>query len=697
MLKNKYKLGVSLLTVGAIAAAGALYASGTFTKGSPPPVQSQTKAATAFNAGAVKEGTNRGGESKLQTDSKLTYESPEVPTDQPNANAIGIMWDQHGGEAEGTHATSEGEQVHSGPAVEMRTFDGRGWTNWTGLGGNDDRKDDSGATHSAILLTKAAQKAQYRFTLAAGESGRSAEVSNVRLTALDGTKGPDPTKPSLAARIFGKAAVARPAGPRVFSRAEWGSPEATSSPRWEPEYRPLTRVIVHHTAAAVNPSNSAAAVRAIWDYHANTNGWGDIGYNYLVDLNGNIFQGRYYDQTYAQQTNQEVVAGHALSNNYGTTGIATLGNFTDQGVSNAMVHSVGHMAGYKAMTHNFNPGAGSNLVGHRDVGQTNCPGNNMYANLPTVRAVASSFYGTYSRLYQFDYSYQGQGVGGAPGGTASLSAGQTTPAYLDLKNEGTHTWQSTGPNPVRLATNNPRDRGSGFYDPGSWIAPSRTAVFSEKVTTAGDGSKTVAPASTIAPGETGRFSFQFRGPDATGTFVEYFQPLVEGYAWFEREAGVNWTLNATGAPAPPPNLNGKTPFYRLYSPRTNDHFYTTSSTERSAALNGGYTSEGVGAYVYSVVATGRAPLYRLYNPRSGKHFYTANADERAAVISGGFGDEGIAGYIHPAQETGSAPLYRLYNPRANKHFYTLNTAERDAVVAGGYTYEGPAGFAFTSQ
>lgn len=699
MVKQKKQL-VGLLSTGVLLAAGAFFVQHELAETAPASVASQTKAASEFSQGVIKEGVNTGSAAApdspatLKTDSKLTYESPEVTTDQPNANAVGIMWDQQGGEAEGAHTTSEGDQNHAGPAVEMRTFDGKNWTAWTGLGSSDDRKDNTGATHSAILLTEKAAKAQYRFSLAAGESGQSAQVSNIRLTALDGTKGPDPTKPSLAAKVFGQKAVARPAGPRVFSRAEWGCPEPDSSPGFPPEYRPLGRVIVHHTAAAVSPSSSAAAIRSIWQYHTYTNGWGDIGYNYLVDLNGNTFQGRYYNQAYAQSVNQEVVGAHAFGNNYGTIGIATLGNFTDQGVSSAMVNSVGQIAGYKAMTHNFNPGDGANLVGHRDVGQTNCPGNNMYANLSTVRAVASNSYVSYSRLSQFDFSYQGQGVGGTPGGAATLSAGQTAPAYLDLKNEGTHGWQSTGPNPVKLGTNRPRDRASGFYNPGNWLSPSRTVIFNEKVTIAGDGTKTVAPASLIAPGEIARFNFQFRGPDATGTFDEHFQPVVEGYTWFEREVGVFWKLTASGAPAPPPNPAGKTPFYRLYGPGSGDHFYTTSNAERSSAIAGGYIAEGVSSYVYSAASADRTPLYRFFNPRSGKHFYTASTSERTAVLNAGFVDEGIGAYVHATQVSGSTPLYRLFNPRQNKHFYTINTAERDAVVNSGYSYEGPAGYVF---
>src|SRR5690606_30287063 len=111
-------------------------------------------------------------------------------------------------------------------------------------------------------------------------------------------------------------------------------------------------------------------LRAIWHYHANSLGWGDIGYNYLVDHGGNIFQGRYYSQEQADQEGGEVVAGHAYGNNYGTTGISVLGDFTYAKPTGLAKEAVANIAAFKAHKYDFNPAEGSNLVGHRDVGQT---------------------------------------------------------------------------------------------------------------------------------------------------------------------------------------------------------------------------------------------------------------------------------------------------------------------------------------
>jgi hypothetical protein len=202
-----------------------------------------------------------------------------------------------------------------------------------------------------------------------------------------------------------------------------------------------------------------------------------------------------------------------------------------------MLDSVGKIAGWKAMFYGtWNPAG--RTFGHRDFDFTNCPGNNLYNNLYVVRNAAGGYFDYYSKWQQYDYSYRGQGVGGSPGTALSLRPGQTTTAYLDLKNEGTATWSNQQ---VRVGTWNPRDRGSGFRD-SSWISPARPSTFVGKVV---NGSVTAA--STIAPGETARFQFTVGNQGVgTGTYSEYFQPVAEGYTWFIRNLGVNWKMSSVG-------------------------------------------------------------------------------------------------------------------------------------------------------
>ena len=82
--------------------------------------------------------------------------------------------------------------------------------------------------------------------------------------------------------------------------------------------------IVHHTAGSnsYTAGQSAAIVRAIEIYHVKGNGWNDIGYNFLVDKYGQIFEGRYGGMTRA------VIGAHAMGFNAGSTGVALIGNYS---------------------------------------------------------------------------------------------------------------------------------------------------------------------------------------------------------------------------------------------------------------------------------------------------------------------------------------------------------------------------------
>ena len=89
--------------------------------------------------------------------------------------------------------------------------------------------------------------------------------------------------------------------------------------QWPSEYQTVEHVIVHHT---VTPTfqDPLVAVRAIYYYHAVERGWGDIGYNYLVDHMGNVYEGRY--------GGENVVGGHAYQYAHGSSGIGLLGDFS---------------------------------------------------------------------------------------------------------------------------------------------------------------------------------------------------------------------------------------------------------------------------------------------------------------------------------------------------------------------------------
>lgn len=227
------------------------------------------------------------------------------------------------------------------------------------------------------------QRIQYRLYLSAVRADAFPTLHRLTFTFIDARTGP-----STQAILEGKGSkeiISTVDKPAVISREEWGCPEGEESPRWEPEYARVTHVIVHHTATPNNDVDWAARVRSIWYYHANTRGWGDIGYNYLVDPLGNVYEGR--------AGGDNVVGGHAYDYNRGTMGVGSLGTYSTAAVPAPLQESLEALIAWKSSLQGIDPfGASFNshkvyahISGHRDVGQTSCPGDVLYNLLPNIR------------------------------------------------------------------------------------------------------------------------------------------------------------------------------------------------------------------------------------------------------------------------------------------------------------------------
>jgi hypothetical protein len=197
------------------------------------------------------------------------------------------------------------------------------------------------------------------------------------------------------------SAVAMPA---VIRRSAWGCDEKLMT--WTPEFYPVQKLICHHTAGQNSDPDPAATIRSIYYYHAVTQNWGDIGYNFLVDEAGRIYEGR-YSRPYAagvSPTGEDlsgngVTAAHSYQFNSGTVGIALLGTLTSNDTTAAGRAGIEKMLAWKAAAHKIDPKASTqyvnpvtkvattfaNIAGHRDVVATECPGAKFYATLPTIR------------------------------------------------------------------------------------------------------------------------------------------------------------------------------------------------------------------------------------------------------------------------------------------------------------------------
>jgi len=200
---------------------------------------------------------------------------------------------------------------------------------------------------------------------------------------------PDPAPLRVAAR------AGRPA---IISRSQWGADE--SIVRAAPYYADRVRfAVVHHTAGtnSYTAAQSAAIVRGIQRYHVLANGWNDIGYNFLVDKYGQVFEGR------GGGIDRNVVGAHAQGFNTGSAGVSLLGTYSSSRISGAARSAlvkllawrldVAHVAPLSRVTwvSGGNPEypAGTAvplraISGHRDTGPTSCPGNALYGQLPGI-------------------------------------------------------------------------------------------------------------------------------------------------------------------------------------------------------------------------------------------------------------------------------------------------------------------------
>lgn len=197
--------------------------------------------------------------------------------------------------------------------------------------------------------------------------------------------------------------------PPIVSRADWGADESLSPDPSEYD-ADVKAVFVHHTDGTNDYScaDSAAIVRGIYAYHTQTNGWNDVGYNFLVDKCGTIFEGR------KGGVDLPVLGAHTYGWNRESAGIAVLGEYTSTGASTAALTSIVRIAAWKLGQYDADPAttvqlkagatqtnyfgtsftAGSSytfnrISGHRDGYNTQCPGGSLYAQLPTIRAWAS--------------------------------------------------------------------------------------------------------------------------------------------------------------------------------------------------------------------------------------------------------------------------------------------------------------------
>jgi hypothetical protein len=303
-------------------------------------------------------------------------------------------------------------------SVRVRRGDAS-WTRWVRLPVASDDGPDRGAreetpswTNSDPLWAGEADEIQYR--IAAARAVRSVHLHFVNAkgtsTPIDrlssGLRRAAHTAIAAIVSPFGESADAQEnLQPEIVTREQWGA--SACPPRASPQYGVVNLAFIHHTVSATDygPEDSTAMVLAICRYHRNSNGWNDIGYNFLVDRYGKIFEGR------AGGIDQAVVGAQAQGYNSQSTGIANIGTFSTTGQTEEALAALARLLSWKLALHGIPPqgkvsviSAGGNtnryragtavllerISGHRDANATSCPGDALYAQLPRLREMVTA-------------------------------------------------------------------------------------------------------------------------------------------------------------------------------------------------------------------------------------------------------------------------------------------------------------------
>lgn len=163
--------------------------------------------------------------------------------------------------------------------------------------------------------------------------------------------------------------------------------------RWAREYSKEVKLIaIHHTAIKVDGDDRSGTerVRALYTYHANNRGWGDVGYHYLIDEDGKIYEGK--------SGGEYVVGGHAYCNNAGSVGVALLGNFEVEQPTQKQMKSLQWLLTDLAETYDIELNGSIQwrgktikpVVGHGDLVSTECPGYYLEGALSQILKNAAS-------------------------------------------------------------------------------------------------------------------------------------------------------------------------------------------------------------------------------------------------------------------------------------------------------------------
>jgi putative cell wall-binding protein len=334
----------------------------------------------------------------------VTAESEVVEMDEPvtaGAGAEEVVVTAKGGDLRVVGVTWAELDAGDNLTVRLRSHDGQAWSGWSDMditrAVTEEEAPEGSRGGTEPMVVTDAETIEVALSAPVGELPRDPQLDVIdpgESPADSGAPiGQDVVGDGAGAGQFAVPAAVVPGTPSIYSRADWGADETVR--QWKPQLGEVTGVVVHHSAS----SNSYTAgqvpgiIRGFYQYHAVTRGWGDIGYNVIVDKFGRAWEGRYGGLT------NPVIGAHASGVNDTTFGISVIGNYDVVQVPKAAFDKVAQVTAWKfaisgittsGTAKGINNAPMKRVVGHRDVGQTACPGRYFYSRLGELTTLITS-------------------------------------------------------------------------------------------------------------------------------------------------------------------------------------------------------------------------------------------------------------------------------------------------------------------
>ncbi len=335
-----------------------------------------------------------------------------VPQRVTGYGSVGVTW---------AHGVQPSEKDLS---FEVRTRTDGEWSGWTDLEYHDDHGPDPDSAEGRRarpgtdpLLVGRVDQVQVRadaarflpsdMQLAVIAPGRAKHTVSQRAaidtSVMDGNDGSHSAYDEAALKTaeaeagegeLGLAAATYTPQPVIYSRAQWGANENIRD-KSSLHYFEVHAGFVHHTVNAndYTPDEVPGILRSIYAYHTQSRGWSDIGYNFLVDKFGRIWEGRYGG------VDRPVVGAHTLNYNDYSFAMSAIGNFETARPQAVMLQAYGVLFGWKLSLHGVDAASPAQWVGstyfqgingHRDAAATACPGKYLYEQIPLIRQYAAA-------------------------------------------------------------------------------------------------------------------------------------------------------------------------------------------------------------------------------------------------------------------------------------------------------------------